>query len=475
MGSRFIASRMRCIMNHADFGVRSYLRSISRAPTPFLLDAISNTTNTQVRIGILVPWKIVPVSTENCLRQARHFHTRRCDAVPVRVLRTRAVLRRSGSTACDRRRNAGRPARRPASAGPQGTCRRRLRWELGRQLREWRVPCTKSTTEMHGFVKSHIAGKRGTPQPGRRGRRRESERRPLPARLVRAAGGAGSVRAEGVGGACHCAPAPAGVVPGPVRADDFWGEASASIHDAMERPEVGDAGAWSGASKGAARSAAAGSAAGGCRVRSRSSSRAWPAAVAGGAGGGRHGLLGGGGRGRFGVAGRGSDSAAGARCGCAEPGGDRAGGARDRVQTSCQRGVGSCAPRAGEDQPSWWRSRRRRLTRACACNRHGVGGSSAPTSEAPSGPASSAPLRLNRPRPPQRLERDACAGVGGFGRRGRRREQSARRAGRPGRSLRSGALRMTRRPATNLQLLDDGGGETRRLSALNIIGPRKRA
>ena len=88
MGSRFIASRMRCIMNQADFGVSPYLRSISRAATPFLLDAISNTTSTHVRTGILVPWKIVPVSTENCLRQERHFHTRRCDVLPVRVRRS---------------------------------------------------------------------------------------------------------------------------------------------------------------------------------------------------------------------------------------------------------------------------------------------------------------------------------------------------------------------------------------------------
>ena len=77
MGSRFIASRMRCIMYHADFGVRPYLRSISRAATPFFDEAISNTTNTHLRSGILVPWKIVPVSTENCLRQLRHFQTRR--------------------------------------------------------------------------------------------------------------------------------------------------------------------------------------------------------------------------------------------------------------------------------------------------------------------------------------------------------------------------------------------------------------
>ena len=87
MGSRFIASRMRCSMNHAVFGVRSYLRSISRALTPFLLDAISNTTNTQVRTGMCEPWKIVPVRTENCLRQVAHFQTRRCDRDPRVVLR----------------------------------------------------------------------------------------------------------------------------------------------------------------------------------------------------------------------------------------------------------------------------------------------------------------------------------------------------------------------------------------------------
>ncbi len=74
-------------MYQADFGVRSYLRSISRAATPFLEAHISKTTMIQVRIGIFVPWKIVPVSTENCLRQSAHFQTRRSDAVPVRVLR----------------------------------------------------------------------------------------------------------------------------------------------------------------------------------------------------------------------------------------------------------------------------------------------------------------------------------------------------------------------------------------------------
>ncbi len=74
-------------MNHADLAVRSYLRSISRAETPFLLAHISNTTNSHVRTGILVPWKIVPLSTENCLRQWPHFQTRRCEFAPVRVLR----------------------------------------------------------------------------------------------------------------------------------------------------------------------------------------------------------------------------------------------------------------------------------------------------------------------------------------------------------------------------------------------------
>ncbi len=64
-------------MNQAVFGVRSYLRSISRALIPFLDEHISKITNTQERTGILEPWKIVPVSTENCLRQAAHFHTRR--------------------------------------------------------------------------------------------------------------------------------------------------------------------------------------------------------------------------------------------------------------------------------------------------------------------------------------------------------------------------------------------------------------
>ena len=74
-------------MNHADFAVSWYLRSISRAATPFLLTHISNTTHSHVRMGMRVPWKIVPVRTENCLRQSRHFQTRRSDARPVRVLR----------------------------------------------------------------------------------------------------------------------------------------------------------------------------------------------------------------------------------------------------------------------------------------------------------------------------------------------------------------------------------------------------
>jgi hypothetical protein len=87
MGSRFIASRMRWSMNHADFGVRSYLRSISRAATPFLDEHILKITKIHLRTEIRVPWKIVPVRTENCLRQSAHFRTRRSELEPVRVLR----------------------------------------------------------------------------------------------------------------------------------------------------------------------------------------------------------------------------------------------------------------------------------------------------------------------------------------------------------------------------------------------------
>jgi hypothetical protein len=74
-------------MNHA---VLPYLRSISRAATPFFELHISNTTMSQIRTGILVPRKMESVRTENCLRHSVHFHTRRIVPVPVRVLRTSA-------------------------------------------------------------------------------------------------------------------------------------------------------------------------------------------------------------------------------------------------------------------------------------------------------------------------------------------------------------------------------------------------
>jgi len=85
--SVFMASRMRWSMNHAVRAQTPYLRSISRAETPFLLAHISNTTSIHVRRDTFVPWKTVPVSTENCLRQEKHRHTRRMVAAPVRVLR----------------------------------------------------------------------------------------------------------------------------------------------------------------------------------------------------------------------------------------------------------------------------------------------------------------------------------------------------------------------------------------------------
>src|SRR3954451_20750349 len=97
---------MRCSMNQAVLGVRSYLRSISRAETPFFDAHISNTTNSQVRTGTFEPWKIVPVRTENCLRQLAHFQTRRSDFEPVRVERLEPSLgvrkygRRSDSPQC---------------------------------------------------------------------------------------------------------------------------------------------------------------------------------------------------------------------------------------------------------------------------------------------------------------------------------------------------------------------------------------
>ncbi len=88
-----MASRMRWSMNHADFGDRLYFRSISRAETPFPLAHISNTTNSQVRMLMWLPWNTVPVVTENCLRQVAHFHTRRCVARAVAGRAAGAILR----------------------------------------------------------------------------------------------------------------------------------------------------------------------------------------------------------------------------------------------------------------------------------------------------------------------------------------------------------------------------------------------
>jgi hypothetical protein len=74
-------------VEHVPRGLRGevVLRSISRAETPFFEAHISNTTNSQVRTATFEPWKIVPVRTENCLRQLAHFQTRRSDLEPVRV------------------------------------------------------------------------------------------------------------------------------------------------------------------------------------------------------------------------------------------------------------------------------------------------------------------------------------------------------------------------------------------------------
>ncbi len=82
-----MAERMRCSMCQAVLMVTPYLRSTSRALMPFLAVTMSKMTRTQVRIGIFVACRIVSVSTENCLRQSRHFQTRRSLMVPAAVLR----------------------------------------------------------------------------------------------------------------------------------------------------------------------------------------------------------------------------------------------------------------------------------------------------------------------------------------------------------------------------------------------------
>ena len=52
-------------------GGQLVLALISRALTPFFDEHISKMTKIHVWMLIFVPWKIVPVSTENCLRQCR--------------------------------------------------------------------------------------------------------------------------------------------------------------------------------------------------------------------------------------------------------------------------------------------------------------------------------------------------------------------------------------------------------------------
>src|SRR5664280_540104 len=91
-GSRFMASRSRWSMCQAVSTVTPYLRLTSRALIPFLSLHISTMTNSQIAIGTLVPWKIVPVRTENCLRHPAHFQTRRWLVDPVRVGRPLPVL-----------------------------------------------------------------------------------------------------------------------------------------------------------------------------------------------------------------------------------------------------------------------------------------------------------------------------------------------------------------------------------------------
>jgi hypothetical protein len=64
-GSLLIASQMRWSKNHAVRAHTPYLRSTSRADTPFLLARISKMTTTQERTAIFVPCMTMPVRTEN--------------------------------------------------------------------------------------------------------------------------------------------------------------------------------------------------------------------------------------------------------------------------------------------------------------------------------------------------------------------------------------------------------------------------
>src|ERR1022692_3186171 len=78
---------MRYMRNQAEREQMPYLRSISRAATPFLEATISKMTRTQSRIGRRVPCIIVPVVAENWRRQGRQFHVRRWLREPLTVFR----------------------------------------------------------------------------------------------------------------------------------------------------------------------------------------------------------------------------------------------------------------------------------------------------------------------------------------------------------------------------------------------------
>src|SRR5665213_1659158 len=75
--SWLMASRIRCNMNHALRPATPYLRSTSRAATPFFEEQSSKMTMSQIRSAILVPCIIVLVMTLNCFLQSRQRHTRR--------------------------------------------------------------------------------------------------------------------------------------------------------------------------------------------------------------------------------------------------------------------------------------------------------------------------------------------------------------------------------------------------------------
>src|SRR4051794_11092325 len=86
-GAFFMASLIRCSMNHADLGVRSYLRSLAGALPPSSAAHLPNPPTTPARTGFLARGKFPPATTKTCLRQAAPSHPRRSDREPVRVAR----------------------------------------------------------------------------------------------------------------------------------------------------------------------------------------------------------------------------------------------------------------------------------------------------------------------------------------------------------------------------------------------------